>query len=35
VKEEKVVLDDIISHTLPLSQVAKGYEIFDKKKTTA
>lgn len=31
VKEEKVVLDDIISHTLPLSDVAKGYEIFDKK----
>jgi S-(hydroxymethyl)glutathione dehydrogenase/alcohol dehydrogenase len=31
VKEEKVVLDDIISHTLPLSEVARGYEIFDKK----
>ncbi|MEO6149590.1 MAG: zinc-dependent alcohol dehydrogenase [Mucilaginibacter sp.] len=31
VKEEKVVLDDIISHTLPLSEAAKGYEIFDKK----
>ncbi|RYY33583.1 MAG: glutathione-dependent formaldehyde dehydrogenase [Sphingobacteriaceae bacterium] len=32
VKEEKVVLDDIISHTLPLSEAAKGYEIFQKKK---
>ncbi|SKB63635.1 zinc-dependent alcohol dehydrogenase [Daejeonella lutea] len=31
VKEEKVVLDDIISHTLPLSEASKGYEIFDKK----
>lgn len=31
VKEEKVVLDDIISHTLPLSEVTHGYEIFDKK----
>jgi S-(hydroxymethyl)glutathione dehydrogenase/alcohol dehydrogenase len=31
VKEEKVVLDDIITHTMPLSEVAKGYEIFDKK----
>ena len=31
VKEEKVVLDDIITHTLPLSEVAKGYDIFDKK----
>ncbi|WP_374949233.1 zinc-dependent alcohol dehydrogenase [Mucilaginibacter sp.] len=31
VKEEKVVLDDIISHTLPLSDVTRGYEIFDKK----
>ncbi len=31
VKENKVVLDDIITHTLPLSEVAKGYEIFDKK----
>ena len=31
VKEEKVVLDDIISHRLLLSEVTKGYEIFDKK----
>lgn len=31
VKEEKVVLDDIISHTLPLSEVTHGYEIFQKK----
>lgn len=31
VQEDKVVLDDIITHTLPLSEVAKGYEIFDKK----
>ncbi|RYZ99937.1 MAG: glutathione-dependent formaldehyde dehydrogenase, partial [Sphingobacteriaceae bacterium] len=31
VKDEKVVLDDIISHTLPLSEAAKGYEIFSKK----
>ena len=31
VKEEKVVLDDIISHTLPLSEAAKGYEMFQKK----
>jgi threonine dehydrogenase-like Zn-dependent dehydrogenase len=27
----KVVLDDIITHRLPLSQVAHGYEIFKKK----
>lgn len=31
VKEEKVVLDDIISHTLPLSEVAHAYKIFDEK----
>jgi S-(hydroxymethyl)glutathione dehydrogenase/alcohol dehydrogenase len=31
VKEEKVVLDDIISHTLPLSEVAHAYKIFDQK----
>lgn len=31
VKENKMVLDDIISHTLPLSEVSRGYEIFDKK----
>jgi S-(hydroxymethyl)glutathione dehydrogenase / alcohol dehydrogenase len=32
VKDEKVVLDDIISHTLPLSEVSHGYDIFQKKK---
>lgn len=31
VKEEKVVLDDIITHTLPLSQVSHGYKIFNEK----
>ncbi len=31
VKEEKVVLDDIITHSLPLSQVAHGYDIFNNK----
>jgi len=31
VKEEKVKLDDIITHTLPLSQVEHGYDIFDNK----
>ncbi|EPR69134.1 alcohol dehydrogenase catalytic domain-containing protein [Cyclobacterium qasimii] len=31
VEENKVILDDIISHTLPLSEASKGYEIFDKK----
>ena len=31
VKEEKVVLDYIITHTMPLSEAAKGYEIFQKK----
>jgi S-(hydroxymethyl)glutathione dehydrogenase/alcohol dehydrogenase len=31
VKQEKVVLDDIISHTLPLSEVAHAYKIFDEK----
>jgi len=31
VKEERVVLDDIITHTLPLSEVAQGYKIFDEK----
>ena len=34
VKEEKVVLDDIISHRLPLSEVTKVYGIFDKKEYT-
>jgi len=32
VVEGKVVLDDIITHRLPLSQVAHGYEIFKNKK---
>lgn len=31
VKEGKVVLDDIITHRLPLSEVARGYEMFQKK----
>lgn len=31
VKEEKVVLDDIITHNLPLSDVAHAYKIFDEK----
>jgi len=31
VKEEKVVLDDIITHRLPLSEVAQGYKVFDDK----
>ena len=31
VKNEKVILEDIISHRLPLSEAAKGYEIFQKK----
>ena len=31
VVDGKVVLDDIITHRLPLSQVAHGYEIFKKK----
>lgn len=31
VKEEKVVLDDIISHTLPLSEASHAYEIFKNK----
>ena len=31
VKEERVVLDDIISHVLPLSELSHGYEIFQKK----
>lgn len=32
VKEKKVVLDDIISHTLPLSEAAHAYKIFKEKK---
>lgn len=31
VKEEKVILDDIISHTLPLSEAAHAYDIFKNK----
>jgi len=31
VKDEKVVLDDIITHEIPLSDVANGYKIFDEK----
>jgi S-(hydroxymethyl)glutathione dehydrogenase/alcohol dehydrogenase len=31
VKEEKVVLDDIITHSLPLEEAAHGYKIFDEK----
>ncbi len=31
VKDGKVKLDDIITHRLPLSEVAHGYDIFDKK----
>lgn len=31
VKEEKVVLDDIITHTMPLSEVSHAYKIFDEK----
>lgn len=31
VKEEKVILDDIITHSLPLSEVAQGYKLFDEK----
>jgi S-(hydroxymethyl)glutathione dehydrogenase / alcohol dehydrogenase len=31
VENNEVKLDDIITHTLPLSEAAKGYELFDKK----
>ena len=31
VKNKKVVLDDIITHRLPLREAPKGYEIFNKK----
>ena len=31
VRDEKVILDDIISHTLLLEEAALGYELFDKK----
>jgi S-(hydroxymethyl)glutathione dehydrogenase/alcohol dehydrogenase len=32
VQEKKVILDDIITHTLPLQQAAYAYDIFCKKK---
>lgn len=32
VDQGKVVLDDIISHQLPLAEAAKGYQLFDEKK---
>jgi threonine dehydrogenase-like Zn-dependent dehydrogenase len=31
VKEGKVTLDDIITHRLPLTEIAHGYDIFNKK----
>lgn len=31
VKEKKVILDDIITHSLPLEQASHAYEIFNKK----
>jgi alcohol dehydrogenase len=31
VDEGKVILDDIITHTLPLAEAARGYKIFDEK----
>jgi S-(hydroxymethyl)glutathione dehydrogenase/alcohol dehydrogenase len=31
VSDKKVVLDDIITHTLPLSEAPHGYDIFNKK----
>jgi len=31
VKEEKVILDDIITHNMPLSEVSHAYKIFDDK----
>ncbi|WP_114778385.1 zinc-dependent alcohol dehydrogenase [Botryobacter ruber] len=31
VQEKKVVLDDIITHTVPLSEASKMYDIFNKK----
>jgi S-(hydroxymethyl)glutathione dehydrogenase/alcohol dehydrogenase len=31
VKEEKVILDDIITHKMPLSEVSHAYKIFDEK----
>jgi S-(hydroxymethyl)glutathione dehydrogenase / alcohol dehydrogenase len=32
VEQGKIKLDDIITHTIPLSQAAHGYEIFNEKK---
>lgn len=32
VKERKVVLDDIITHTMPLSEVSHACKIFDEKR---
>ena len=31
VRDEKVVLDDIITHSMPLEDAARGYKIFDEK----
>jgi S-(hydroxymethyl)glutathione dehydrogenase/alcohol dehydrogenase len=31
IKQEKVVLNDIISHTLPLSEASHAYDIFKNK----
>ncbi len=31
VKEGKVKLDDVITHRLPLSEISRGYKIFDEK----
>ena len=31
VEQGKVTLEDIITHRMPLSEVSKAYEIFDKK----
>ncbi|MCF0056069.1 zinc-dependent alcohol dehydrogenase [Dyadobacter sp. CY356] len=31
VRDEKVILDDIITHTLPLEEAAHGYKIFQEK----
>lgn len=31
VRERKIILDDIITHTLPLSKAVEGYEMFGKK----
>ena len=31
VQQQKIVLDDIITHRLPLSEISHGYDIFKKK----